>query len=229
MDTVYEDQIIRRFNRLRTIQAQCEQASGTAETVRRRIAPKIEAIELPPGYSLEWRGEFGSSKDAQVALSAKLPPTFLLMVLIVIVLFDRIRQPAIIYLTLPLALIGVTVGLLVTKNPFGFMAMLGLLSLSGMLIKNAIVLIDETDKNIREGMERYEAVVIAGVSRMRPVSMAALTTMLGMIPLFQDAFFRAMAVTIVFGLGFATVLTLIVVPTLYAIFFRIHPSAAETA
>jgi multidrug efflux pump subunit AcrB len=229
MDTVYEDQIIRRFNRLRTIQAQCEQASGTAETVRRRIAPKIEAIELPPGYSLEWRGEFGSSQDAQVALSAKLPPTFMLMVLIVIVLFDRIRQPAIIYLTLPLALIGVTVGLLVTKNPFGFMAMLGLLSLSGMLIKNAIVLIDETDKNIREGMERYEAVVIAGVSRMRPVAMAALTTMLGMIPLFQDAFFRAMAVTIVFGLGFATVLTLIVVPTLYAIFFRIHPSPAETA
>ena len=90
-----------------------------------------------------------------------------------------------------------------------------------MLIKNAIVLIDATDANIRDGMEHYEGVIIGGVSRMRPVMMAALTTMLGMIPLFQDAFFISMAVTIVFGLGFATVLTLLVVPTLYAIFFRI--------
>jgi len=143
------------------------------------------------------------------------------MVLVVILLFDRLKQPAIIYLTVPLAIIGVTVGLLMTKQPFGFMALLGILSLSGMLIKNSIVLIDETDGLIREGMEPYEAVVHAGVSRSRPVAMAALTTMLGMIPLFQDAFFIAMAVTIVFGLGFATVLTLIVVPVLYAVFFRI--------
>ena len=108
-----------------------------------------------------------------------------------------------------------------TKQPFGFMALLGMLSLSGMLIKNSIVLIDETDGLIREGMDPYEAVVQAGVSRSRPVAMAALTTMLGMIPLFSDAFFVAMAVTIVFGLGFATVLTLLVVPVLYAVFFRI--------
>ena len=145
--------------------------------------------------------------------------------LVVILLFDRIKQPIIIYLTLPLALIGVTVGLLVTGQPFGFMALLGFLSLTGMLIKNAIVLIDQTDIYIREGIACYEAVVLAGVSRSRPVAMAALTTMLGMIPLFQDAFFVAMAVTIVFGLGFATVLTLVVVPTLYAIFFRIPAPA----
>ena len=105
------------------------------------------------------------------------------------------------------------------------MALLGFLSLTGMLIKNAIVLIDQTDIYIREGTAPYEAVVLAGVSRSRPVAMAALTTMLGMIPLFQDAFFVAMAVTIVFGLGFATVLTLVVVPTLYAIFFRIPAPA----
>jgi multidrug efflux pump subunit AcrB len=150
------------------------------------------------------------------------------MILVVILLFDRMKQPIIIYLTVPLALIGVTLGLLVTSQPFGFMALLGFLSLSGMLIKNAIVLIDETDGLIRSGGNPYESVVQAGVSRARPVLMAALTTMLGMIPLFQDAFFIAMAVTIVFGLGFATILTLVVVPVLYSIFFRIREGESRT-
>jgi multidrug efflux pump subunit AcrB len=108
------------------------------------------------------------------------------------------------------------------------MALLGMLSLSGMLIKNAIVLIDQIDLEIREGKEKFDAVVDSGVSRLRPVSMAAATTILGMIPLFQDAFFVSMAVTIAFGLGFATVLTLIFVPVLYTMFFRI-PSPAKAA
>ena len=102
------------------------------------------------------------------------------------------------------------------------MALLGLMSLSGMLIKNAIVLIDQIDLNLREGMDGMSAVVESGVSRMQPVMMAALTTMMGMIPLFTDAFFVAMAVTIVFGLGFASLLTLVFVPVLYATFFKIH-------
>ena len=194
---------------------------GTSESLRARLAPKIEAIELPPGYELEWRGEYYSSQKAQRSLAGILPLVFIGMVLIVVFLFDRLRQPLIIYLTVPLAAIGVTFGLLVTKQPFGFMALLGFLSLSGMLIKNAIVLIDATDDLIRSGTQAYEAVVMAGVSRARPVAMAALTTMLGMLPLFQDAFFIAMAVTIVFGLGFATILTLIVIPVLYSIFFKI--------
>ena len=225
LTTGAEDQLIRRINRMPTIRAQCDQGFGTAEALRRRMAKQIEAVELPPGYEFEWEGEFGNSQDAQAALFSKIPFTIVMMILVVIMLFDRIKQPIIIYLTLPLALIGVTVGLLSMGQPFGFMALLGFLSLSGMLIKNAIVLIDQTDIYIREGIARYEAVVLAGVSRSRPVAMAALTTMLGMIPLFQDAFFKAMAVTIVFGLGFATVLTLIVVPTLYAIFFRIPAPA----
>ena len=143
------------------------------------------------------------------------------MILVVIFLFNSFKQPLIIWLTVPLSLIGVTVGLLLLNQPFGFMALLGLMSLSGMLIKNAIVLIDQIDINIREGMPGLDAVIESGVSRMQPVMMAALTTMMGMIPLFQDAFFVAMAVTIVFGLGFATVLTLVFVPVLYATFFRI--------
>jgi multidrug efflux pump subunit AcrB len=224
VETVMEDQIISRVNRMRAIKVRCNPAPGTtAETLRQRLDARIrEEIELPTGYELDWAGEYEKQQRANKALNSKIPPTFLLMVLVVILLFDRIKQPVIIYLTLPLALIGVTVGLLVTKQPFGFMALLGFLSLSGMLIKNSIVLIDATDANIREGMDRYESVILAGVSRMRPVMMAALTTMLGMIPLFQDAFFVAMAVTIVFGLGFATFLTLLIVPTLYAIFFRIR-------
>jgi multidrug efflux pump subunit AcrB len=142
-------------------------------------------------------------------------------VLIVIFLFNSLRKPAVIFLTVPLAIIGVTVGLLGAGQPFGFMALLGFLSLSGMLIKNAIVLIDEIGAQLAVGKSGYDAIVEAGLSRARPVSMAAATTVLGMIPLLTDAFFVSMAVTIMAGLTFATVLTLVFVPVLYAIFFRI--------
>ena len=142
------------------------------------------------------------------------------MVFIIIALFNSIRKTAIIWLCVPLALIGVSLGLLLTRQPFGFMALLGLLSLTGMLIKNAIVLIDQIGIETDTGKTIYQAIVDSGVSRLIPVMMAAATTILGMAPLLQDAFFISMAVTIMFGLGFATVLTLIVVPVLYAIFFR---------
>jgi multidrug efflux pump subunit AcrB len=143
------------------------------------------------------------------------------MVLIVIALFNSIRKTLVIWLTVPLAVIGVTAGLLLFDQPFGFMSLLGLMSLSGMLIKNAIVLIDQIDVESGSGKAPFRAVIDSGVSRLIPVSMAALTTILGMLPLVQDAFFVSMAVTIMFGLGFATVLTLIVVPVLYAIFFNV--------
>jgi len=132
----------------------------------------------------------------------------------------------VIWLTVPLALIGVTAGLLLTRQPFGFMAMLGFLSLSGMLIKNAIVLIDEIELQ-RKTMPVYDAIVVSGVSRLRPVAMAALTTALGLIPLLVDAFFVAMAVTIIFGLMIATVLTMVFVPVLYATFFGVAEPPRE--
>ena len=144
-----------------------------------------------------------------------------ILVFIVIVLFNSLKQPAIIFLTVPLALIGVTVGLLVTGQPFGFMALLGFLSLVGMLIKNAIVLIDEINLQSTLDQPLFDAIVNSGLSRLRPVSMAAMTTVLGMIPLVPDAFFASMAVTIMFGLTFATVLTLVVVPVLYACFYGV--------
>jgi len=117
---------------------------------------------------------------------------------------------------------------LVFKQPFGFMALLGLMSLAGMLIKNAIVLIDQIGLELQSGKVPFQAIIDSGVSRLIPVSMAALTTILGMMPLLQDAFFISMAVTIMFGLGFATILTLVVVPVLYAIFFRV-PSEKKAA
>ncbi|UCF91926.1 MAG: efflux RND transporter permease subunit [Desulfobacterales bacterium] len=174
-----------------------------------------------PGYSIAWGGEAESSAKAQASLAGKVPVFFGLMVLMVIILFNSIKKTLIIWLTVPLSIIGVTAGLLIFRQPFGFMSLLGLMSLSGMLIKNAIVLIDQIDLELSQGKAPLQAIVDSGVSRLIPVSMAALTTILGMLPLLQDAFFIAMAVTIMFGLGFATVLTLVVVPVLYTIFFRV--------
>ncbi|MFC1822974.1 efflux RND transporter permease subunit [Thermodesulfobacteriota bacterium] len=181
----------------------------------------IIPLKDKPGYFISWSGEAEDSADAQAKLGESIPIYFGMMILVVIFLFNAVRQPLIIWLTVPLSIIGVTAGLLIFNQPFGFMALLGLMSLSGMLIKNAIVLIDQINLEIREGENPFHAIVNSGVSRMRPVSMAALTTIMGMIPLLQDDFFIAMAVTIMFGLGFATLLTLIVVPVLYAVFFKV--------
>lgn len=226
LETKVEYSIIRRKDRLPTITAKCDPKIGEASEVLEKLMPKIEAIELPEGYQLQWGGEYEDSGKAQASLAGKLPPILLFMILTVICLFNSLKKPAIIFLTVPLAVIGVTVGLLLTGQPFGFMALLGFLSLMGMLIKNAIVLIDEINMQMSSGKDPFTAIVDSGVSRVRPVSMAALTTVLGMIPLLADAFFAAMAVTIMFGLTFATVLTLIVVPVLYASFFKINPSGS---
>lgn len=221
VETGYADSVIRRKNRSRTITAQCDPKYGTADELFRRLRPQIESIELPEGYSLEWGGEYENSTDAQKKLMANVPGAFLVMVLIMILLFDRLKQPLIIVMTLPLALIGVSAGLLVTDMSFGFMSLLGFLSLSGMLIKNAIVLLDQIDIELRTGKDRLDSVVDASVSRIRPVAMAAFTTILGMAPLVVDAFFASMAVTIMFGLAFATVLTLFFVPVIYTVLFGI--------
>ena len=224
--TVSENQIIRRRNRLPTLTIRCDPKSGPATLVFEKLKPKIDAISIPQGYSLEWGGEYENSAEAQQGLSAQLPTIFLFMVLVVIILFNSIKKPLIIFLTVPLAIIGVTVGLLIMKQPFGFMALLGFLSLTCMLIKNSIVLIDEINMQIASGKDPFNAIVDSGVSRVRPVSMAAMTTVLGMIPLLTDAFFVAMAVTVMFGLAFATVLTLLVIPVLYTVFFRIKQTVA---
>ena len=221
-ETAFEDEIVMRKDRKRTLTVFSDPERGAASILFQRLRPQIEAIDLPAGYALEWGGEYEDSAEAQAGLTASLPVFLLIMVLVVIALFNALRQPLIIWLCVPLALIGVSGGLLLTGQPFGFMAMLGFLSLSGMLIKNAIVLIDQIDLEIKEGKAPLAGIVDAGVSRLRPVAMAALTTALGMIPLLLDAFFVAMAVTIIAGLLFATLLTMVVVPVLYAIFFGVR-------
>jgi len=220
VDPGWEDGIIRRKNRKRTLEVLCDPVSGTAEGLRRQLAPGIAGIKLPPGYSMAWTGEYKDSKEANESVFAGVPLAFLGMVLIVVVLFNAFRQPLIIFLCLPLALIGVTAGLLLTGLPLSFMAVLGILSLSGMLIKNAVVLIDQIDLDIAAGKPKLRAIKDASISRLRPVLMAAITTVLGMAPLIIDPFYQSMAVTIMFGLTFATLLTLLVVPVLYALFFR---------
>ncbi len=219
-ETQWEDPIIRRRDRMRTITASCETKEGNISVLLERLMPQIEQIEIPAGYIMEWGGEYESSNKANTMLGSKLPFTFLIMVLTVLALFNAFRQPIIIFLCLPLALIGVTAGLLTTGQPFGFMCLLGFISLSGMLIKNAVVLVDQIDADRRGGKEILPSIIDASVSRMRPVMMAAMTTVLGMLPLLFDVFFAGMAVTIMFGLTFGTVLTLLVVPVLYSIFFK---------
>ena len=147
------------------------------------------------------------------------------MLTISFMLFAKVRQPLIIWSIVPMAVNGVVIGLLVTQVAFSFTALLGLLSLSGMLIKNAIVLVDEIDQRIGNGADRFAAVRDGAISRLRPVLLAALTTVLGMAPLLFDAFFQAMAVTIIGGLTFATILTMVAVPVIYALFFGIRPGA----
>jgi len=221
--TEWEDGIVARRNRLPTITPQAN-AVGNVSQLFRRLRPQIEALPLPPGYTMEWGGEHESSSEAQAALAGKLPPTLILMMLIVILLFNSLRQPAIIFLTVPLGMIGITWSLLATGQPFGFMAILGALSLVGMQIRNGIVLIEEIDSQIAGGKDGFQAILDGSVSRLRPVGITALTTVLGMIPLLPDVFFASMAVTIMGGLAFATLLTLLVVPVLYAVMFRIPSS-----
>lgn len=227
-NTTWQNSMVRRRDRKMTITVSAEPIDGPASVVLKRMKTKIEAINLPNGYTMEWGGEYENSRDAQVALVKKLPVSVIPMVLIVILLFGAIRQPLIIWLCVPLSFIGVTAGLLTTRLEFGFMALLGFLSLSGMLIKNAIVLIDQIDLEIKEGKPPFQAVLDSSISRMRPVMLAAITTVLGMIPLLFDAFFASMAVVIMVGLTFASILTLLVVPVLYVIFFRIRYQAAES-
>ncbi|BCL70074.1 multidrug transporter AcrB [Vibrio nigripulchritudo] len=223
-DIRWEDPLIVRKDRKRMLTVMADPdpfGEETASTLQNRLMEKIEAIEMPSGYYLEWGGEYESSRDAQESLFKTMPLGYLFMFLITIFLFNSVKEPLIVWLTVPLAVIGVTCGLLLFDTPFGFMALLGFLSLSGMLLKNGIVLLDQIEIEMKSGKDPYVAVVDAALSRVRPVCMAAITTILGLVPLLPDIFFKPMAVTIMFGLGFATVLTLIVVPVLYRLFHKV--------
>ncbi|QEE37400.1 efflux RND transporter permease subunit (plasmid) [Octadecabacter sp. SW4] len=221
--------LIHRRNRERTITALGgARADLTADEAFKSVRAEIEALPRPDGYSMEWGGQYESSTDAQTSLGKQLPLGFLVMLTISILMFNKVRQPLILWLVVPMSVTGMVLGLLFTGLPFTFTALLGFLSLSGMLMKNAIVLVEEIDVQRAEGVADYKAVIDGSVSRLRPVVLAAGTTIFGMIPLLPDAFFASMAVTIMGGLAFASVLTLVAVPVLYALLFRIRPPKEES-
>ena len=224
----WEDPVIQRRDRKRTITVQSNPILGTTlPTLFATVQGQFEDIGLPRGYTLEWGGEQEDSRKSQAALIPGMIPAFIIMLFTTVALFNAFRPLLIIFLTIPFAAIGVTAGLLFTQTAFGFVALLGAMSLSGMMIKNAIVLLDEINLNLKDGMDRYQAVIVGAQSRLRPVVLAAATTVLGVIPLLQDVFWIGLAVTIMAGLAFGTVLTMVLFPVLYAIFYRVKPSAAS--
>ena len=222
ISTDWEDPLIWRRDRRRTITVESNPIFGvTLPTLRASVLKEIEAIELPPGYTMEWGGEYEDTVDSQASLIPGVVPAMAIVLFIIVALFNASRPPLIILLTIPFAAIGITAGLLATGTPFGFLALLGAMSLSGMMIKNAIVLLDEVNLQIEAGKTQYQAVMDSAISRLRPVVLAAGTTVLGVIPLLQDVFWVGMAVTIMAGLTFGTMLTMVVVPVLYCMLFKV--------
>ena len=223
----WEWPLVKTYNRRLSMAAQCDVQPGhTMKEVHSEIRDEIERIGLPAGYSFFWDSQYKDQKEAMEALIKYFPLAIVFLVFILVALFGNFRQPSIIFLILPLSVIGVVVGMLVTGFQFGFFCIAGWLGLLGMIIKNVIVLLDEVNIQRRAGVAPGEAIVEATVSRTRPVLMAAITTIFGSIPLLFDVVFGGMAATIVFGLSFATLLTLFVTPALYAVFY---PEAAKRA
>lgn len=222
VDITWETPVVRRYNGQRSIAAQCNNAPGfTTTAVRNSLLPKINALQIPPGYKTEWQGEYLASTQSQSYLFKNVPLAIVIILAILIALFKDFRRPLIILLCLPLAITGVVLGMLLAGKEFGFVAIVGALGLVGMMIKNGVVLVDEVDIQIRSGKDRFLALVDASTSRLRPVFLAAMTTILGMIPLVNDDMFGALAVTIMGGLFIGTVITLVILPILYSLFFRI--------
>lgn len=222
IETTWEFPQMRTYNRQLSMAAMCGVKLGhTMAEVHGEIRSEIEAMPLPPGYTFFWDSQYKDQGEAMEAIAKYFPLAFLMLIVILVALFGNFRQPIIILCILPLSLIGVAVGMLLTGFDFGFFPIAGWLGLLGMIIKNVIVLIDEINIQRREGVPAYTAVIESTVSRTRPVLMAATTTILGMVPLLFDIAFGGMAATIIFGLTFATLLTLFVTPALYILFYRI--------
>ena len=222
IDVRWEPSVVPRYNGQRSQRVQCSPFPGVeTESARQAIAEQIEAIELPEGYSLQWQGERKASTQSMKYLFQNFPLAIVLMIGILIMLFKDYRKPIIILCCLPFVIVGVVIVMLLTGKVFNFVAIVGTLGLMGMLIKNGIVLMDEITLQISQGVEPITALIDSSQSRLRPVMMASLTTILGMIPLLPDAMFGSLAASIMGGLLFATIITLFFIPVLYALFFKI--------
>jgi multidrug efflux pump subunit AcrB len=214
-----------------TLTVRANSITRTAVELEEAVEPRIEEImaELGPGFSWEWGGETEAQADSQAALFAFVPMCLFGVLICLVGQFNSVRKPVVILLTVPLAFTGVAIGLLVGNAYNSFMALLGILSLVGIVVNNAIVMLEQIDVERETGHGPYDAIVTACVARLRPILMTALTTILGMLPIIvsRDPLFYDMAITIAFGLAFATVLTLGMAPVLYATVMRV-PSPPAT-
>lgn len=222
MEMQHQYPVIKRFNRERYIMAQCQPVRGqNTAAAAAKVFEAVNGIKIPEGYKMKIFGEAESQAESNSALAANMPLTFMLMFIVLLLLFRSYRKPVMIMLMVPLVFIGVTFGLVVTGKSLDFFALLGILGLVGMNIKNAIVLVDQIGIETEAGLSPFEAIIQATKSRIIPVVMASGTTILGMLPLLPDAMFGGMAATIMGGLLVATLLTIFVLPVTYAAFFKI--------
>ena len=222
----YRVGVVKRYNRQRVMKAQCDPGRGV-NTMRLYAALRdsvLRGVVLPEGYSMKVFGEQESQQESNSALARYMPLTMVLIFIVLLLLFRNYREPVVILLMIPLIFIGVVLGLAVTGKVFNFFSLLGLLGLVGMNIKNAVVLVGQVGVLRSEGKDAYEALTAATRSRIVPVAMASGTTILGMLPLLFDSMFGAMAATIMGGLLVATLLTVCVLPVVYAIFYNIRKS-----
>jgi multidrug efflux pump subunit AcrB len=220
----YEEPILWRRNRDIVLTARGDIVDNVqAPDVTSEILPKLQSIKdaLPYGYRIETGGSIEESVKANAALAAVFPVMGVAMLALLMIQLQSFSRLALVFVTAPLGLIGATGALLLSNRPFGFVALLGLIALAGMIMRNTVILVDQIDRDIAAGHGRYRAVIDATVRRARPVALTALAAILGMIPLAGSLFWGPMAITIMGGLFVATVLTLLVVPALYAMWFRV--------
>ena len=221
IDIRWEEPVVVRYNGQRQQRLQCSPAPGVStESARQSIAKAIESISLPEGYSLSWEGEYKASTQSKQYLFKGFPLSVVMMLLILIMLFNDFRRPAIIFSCIPLVVVGVFPSVLLSGKDFGFVAIVGILGLIGMMIKNGIVLIDEISLQTSQGKPLDRALIDSSKSRLLPVMMASLTTILGMIPLISDSLFGSLAVTIMGGLAAGTIIILIFIPVLYSLMYK---------
>jgi multidrug efflux pump len=232
MESVFEDGVIWHRNRLPTVTVRADVINGpTPATVVAQIDPTLDAIraELPPGYLLSTGGSVEDSQRGQNSIKAGMPLFLFVVVTLLMLQLRSLSRVFLVLTTAPLGLIGVTLFLLVFRVPFGFVAMLGVIALSGMIMRNSVILVDQIEQDIAAGHDRWTAIVESTVRRFRPIVLTALAAILAMVPLTRSAFFGPMAVAIMGGLIVATALTLLFLPALYAAWFRVRADEARTA
>ena len=227
----YEEPILWRRNRDLVLTVRGDIIDRVqAPDVSNEIAPKLQTIKdaLPYGYRIETGGAIEESAKANASLAAVFPAMAVAMLAILMIQLQSFSRLALVFATAPLGIIGATGALLIANRPFGFVALLGMIALAGMIMRNTVILVDQIDRDIAAGHARHRAIIDATVRRARPVVLTALAAILGMVPLAGSLFWGPMAITIMGGLFVATILTLLVVPALYALWFRVRENEPQT-